>query len=191
MPNYNYQVPSAKYRRRLPYVMTAHEQQSDVRARRKSVCPKFEVEVELELELEMGMEMEMEMGHSWNKRGYRLQHQDKRKKTPRAERPVCSVSKNYPKQTIPPKKTVNSKVLPNPQKTTHRKENSHDHGHSSLITKPPTLHPSSNPFQKRPTSTIPHSSQTTSKSSKQGVLFLLQTTRVELLTQSSNIQYKI
>ena len=102
MPNYNYQVPSAKYRRRLPYVMTAHEQQSDVRARRKSVCPKFEVEVELEVELEMGMEMEM--GHSWNKRGYRLQHQDKRKKTPRAERPVCSVSKNYPKQTIPPKK---------------------------------------------------------------------------------------
>ena len=54
MPNYNYQVPSAKYRRRLPYVMTAHEQQSDVRARRKSVCPKFEVEVELELELENG-----------------------------------------------------------------------------------------------------------------------------------------
>jgi len=34
--------------------MTAHEQQSDVRARRKSVCPKFEVEVELELELENG-----------------------------------------------------------------------------------------------------------------------------------------
>ena len=80
MPNYNYQVPSAKYRRRLPYVMTAHEQQSDVRARRKSVYPKFEVEVEVELELEMGMEMEM--GHSWNKRGYRLQHQDKRKKNP-------------------------------------------------------------------------------------------------------------
>jgi len=47
--------------------MTAHEQQSDVRARRKSICPKFEVEVEVEVELKMGMEMEMEMGHLWNK----------------------------------------------------------------------------------------------------------------------------
>ena len=118
MPNYNYQVPSAKYRRRLPYVMTAHEQQSDVRARRKSVCPKFEVEVELEVELEMGMEMEMEMGHSWNKRGYRLQHQDKRKKKKPRAQSVQSVQflMNYPKQTIPPQKNRQLKGSPKPTK---------------------------------------------------------------------------
>ena len=34
---------------------------------------------------------------------------------------------NYPKQTIPPKKKpINSKILPNPQKIMHHKENSHD-----------------------------------------------------------------
>jgi len=72
MPNYNYQVPSAKYYHHLPYVIIAHEQQSDMRVRRKSICPKFEVELEVELELEMEIEIEIEIGHLWNKRDYRL-----------------------------------------------------------------------------------------------------------------------
>jgi len=75
---------------------------------------KFEVEVE--------MGMEMEMGHSWNERGYRLQHQHfqerptiNEKKTPRAECPVCSVSElmNYPKPS-PPKKNRQLKSSPKP-----------------------------------------------------------------------------
>jgi len=64
--------------------MTAHEQQSDVRARRKSVHPKFEVELEIE----------MEMGHSWNKRGYRLQHQHFQ------ERPTINEKKNPRAQSV-------------------------------------------------------------------------------------------
>jgi len=134
---------------------------------------KFEVEVE--------MGMGMEMGHSWNERGYRLQHQHFQErptineKKPRAQ----SVLMNYPKPP-PPKETVNSKVLPNPHMTTHRKKtkktvmamttavSSPSHPHSIL---------SSNPFQKCLTSTISHSSQTASKPSKQSVLFLLRTNK--------------
>jgi len=165
-----------------------NEQRSRAR-RKKRFRPKFEVEVEIE--------MEMKMGHSWNERGYRLQHphfQERptingRKKTPRTERPVCSVSElmNYPKQNPPQKKTVNSKVLPNPHKTTHRKKTKKTvMTTTTAVSSPSHPHsiPSSNPFQKQLTSTISHSSQT---ASKQSVLFLLRTN--EPTNHSSRVDY--
>jgi len=116
---------------------------------------------------------------------------DKRKKkTPRAERPVCSVSElmNYPKQNPPPqKKTVNSKVPPNPHKTTHRKKTKKTvMTTTTAVSSPSHPHsiPSSNPFQKQLTSTISHSSQT---ASKQSVLFLLRTN--EPTNHSSRVDY--
>jgi len=75
----------------------------------------------LKLKLKWGWKWKWDT-HGMNEQGYRLQHQHfqerptiNKKKTLRAQRPVCSVSKlmNYPNKT-PPQKNCQLKSSPKP-----------------------------------------------------------------------------